>query len=240
MTQMKARIHFLHLIALSALLFATATGVRAEADGPDYFRVTGVSENDALNIREAPEAGATKLGEIPWNGDGIRNLGCEGGLSFAEWEGATEAERKAAAQTRWCRVSHDGVEGWVAGWFLAEGSDPAAQPTGDGELVTWRFGAVDGDVAIGETEITFGTDGSITGTTGCNRFNGQGAMRDGVLVIGEPLATTRMACPGEALSSQEDRILAALQGRLSVAFDPFSQTLQLVNEDAGVTLRLDR
>ncbi|MCH5376977.1 MAG: META domain-containing protein, partial [Planctomycetes bacterium] len=77
-------------------------------------------------------------------------------------------------------------------------------PTGDGQLVTWRFGAVDGDVAIGETEITFGPDGSVTGTTGCNRFNGQGAMRDGVLVIGEPLATTRMACPGGALSSQED------------------------------------
>jgi len=234
------RDRFLTLVAVSGLFFAVTTAVEAEADGPDYFRVTGVAENDVLNIRGAPEAGAAKLGEIPWNGDGIRNLGCQGGLSFAEWEAATEAERKAAAQTRWCRVSYDGVEGWAAGWFLAEGSYPAGEAAGSGSPTSWRFGTVDGDPAVGETEISFGADGSISGTTGCNRFNGRGAMDDGALVIDGPLATTRMACPGEAMTMQEDRILAALQGRLSIAFDPFSQSLQLVNEDAGVTLRLDR
>jgi heat shock protein HslJ len=230
----------LSVVAISSLLSAMVTGVRAEADGPDYFRVTGVAENDVLNIREAPEAGAAKLGGIPWNGDGIRNLGCQGGLSFAEWEAATEAERRAAAQTRWCRVSYGGIEGWAAGWFLAEGAYPAAETAGSGSPSMWRFGAVDGEPAIGDTEITFGPDGSISGTTGCNRFNGRGEMVEGALVIAGPLATTRMACPGEAITMQEDRILAALQGRLSIGFDPFSQSLQLVNEDAGITLRLDR
>lgn len=230
----------LTLAAVSGLSLATATIARAEADGPDYFRVIGVAENDVLNIREAPEAGAAKLGEIPWNGDGIRNLGCQGGLSFAEWEVATEAERRAAAQTRWCRVSYDGVEGWAAGWFLAEGSYPAAETTVSGGPSMWRFGAVNGEPAVGDAEITLAPDGSISGTTGCNRFSGRGEMVDGALVIDGPLAATRMACPGEALTMQEDRILAALRGRLSIGFDPFSQSLQLVNEDAGITLRLDR
>jgi hypothetical protein len=65
------------------------------------------------------------VGRIPPNGDGIRNLGCEGGLSFTEWQAASEADRAAAARSRWCRVSFDGIEGWSAGRFLAEGSAPA-------------------------------------------------------------------------------------------------------------------
>jgi len=237
--RMKIRSCLLTVVAVSGLLFA-AIDVAAEADGPDYFRVTGVAENDVLNIRDAPEAGAPKLGEIPWNGDGIRNLGCQGGLSFAEWEVASEAERKAAAQTRWCRVSYEGVEGWAAGWFLAEGAYPEPATAGSGAPSLWRLGMVNGEPVVGDAEATFGSDGSISGTTGCNRFNGRGEMDDGLLVINGPMATTRMACPGDALTMQEDHILAALQGRLKVDFDPFSQSLQLFNEDAGVTLRLER
>lgn len=93
-----------------------------EASGPDYFKVTGVASDDVLNIREKPSASADKIGEIPADGTGIRNLGCGGGLTFGEWQGATQAERAAAARKRWCRVSYRGIEGWVAGRFLAEGS----------------------------------------------------------------------------------------------------------------------
>jgi heat shock protein HslJ len=236
---MTFRARFIRPAATMGLLLAMAAGVRAEADGPDYFRVTGVAENDVLNIHEAPDAEAAKLGEIPWNGDGIRNLGCEGGLSFDEWQKATPEQREAGAKTRWCRVSYDGVEGWAAGWFLAEGSYPAAETTGTGEAAVWRFGAVNGEPTVGETAITFGRDGSVSGSTGCNRFTGRGVMDGATLVIEGPLATTRMACPGEALTTQEDRILAALQGELSATYDPFSQTLQLVNTSAGITLRLD-
>ena len=59
-------------------------GAIADASGPDFFRVTGVAADDVLNIREAPDAGSAKIGEIPPDGDGVRNLGCQGGLSFAE------------------------------------------------------------------------------------------------------------------------------------------------------------
>ncbi|MCV6823890.1 MULTISPECIES: MliC family protein [Halocynthiibacter] len=99
--------------------------VSAEASGPDYYRVTGVSADDVLNIRAQPKASATKVGQIPANGDGLQNLGCVGEMSFAEWEKASEAERAAAAKKRWCEIEYAGTRGWVAGWFLAEGNAPA-------------------------------------------------------------------------------------------------------------------
>jgi len=103
---------------------ALGTGVAlAEADGPDYYRVVGVTPGDVLNIRVEPNASATKIGAIPPGTDGVRNLGCVGGLSFDQWQAATQAEREAAARNRWCRIEYGGVEGYVAARFLAEGSD---------------------------------------------------------------------------------------------------------------------
>lgn len=93
---------------------------RAEADGPDYFAVTGVAAGDVLNIRAAPTASGAKIGEIPADGRHVRNLGCRGGPGFAAWQRMSEAERHEAARRRWCKVRYGGVEGWVAGWFLKE------------------------------------------------------------------------------------------------------------------------
>jgi len=226
-------------LVLLCLFLASGLAARADADGPDFFQVTGVAENDVLNIREAPDASARKIGEIPWNGDGIRNLGCEGGLSFEEWQSATDAERAAAARTRWCRVSYRGVEGWAAGWFLAEGSYPEDDAAAVAEPEPWRIAAIDGEPTVGETEFVFSPDGAISGSTGCNRFRGQAAMDGGMLVIDGPLVTTRMACTQDGLGTQEERIFDALQGRLSVGFDPFSRVLELANAASGVALRLE-
>lgn len=108
---------------LGCLMFlASSAGVSAEADGPDFFRVTGITQDDVLNIRSDGNANAPILGTIPSGTDGVKNLGCTGGLSLEDWQNASQAERDAAAKTRWCRVSFDGVEGWAAGWFLVEGT----------------------------------------------------------------------------------------------------------------------
>jgi len=42
--------------------------VPAMADGRDFFRVTGVAANDALNIREESDPRAHQVGEIPPDG----------------------------------------------------------------------------------------------------------------------------------------------------------------------------
>lgn len=97
---------------------------RSEADGPDYFAVSGVAPGSVLNFRSGPSVDADRIGRIPADADGLRNLGCEGGMSFGAWQQATDAERAAASRTRWCRVEYDGMTGWVAGWFLAESPAP--------------------------------------------------------------------------------------------------------------------
>lgn len=111
-------------ILLFAALALSPAPAFAVADGPDHFRVIRVAAGDVLNIRAAPDAKAAILGTIPPDGDGIRNLGCQGGLSIDDWMRASEAEREKSARRRWCRVEYRGVEGWSAGFYLGEGSAP--------------------------------------------------------------------------------------------------------------------
>lgn len=113
---------------VSCLLAVAALGLgpgiaSAEADGPDFYAVTGVAANDVLNIRGEPQAHAPKLGEIPHDGICIRNLGCQGGLSFQEFTGLSEEQkaRRLREHPRWCKVEYLGVTGWVAGRYLREG-----------------------------------------------------------------------------------------------------------------------
>ena len=96
----------------------------AEADGPDYYAVTGVAADDVLNIRAAPSARSEKLGEIPHDASGLKNLGCRGLPSFAEWQAMTEQQRQQSRKDYWCRVKYQELEGWVAGRYLREGSAP--------------------------------------------------------------------------------------------------------------------
>lgn len=106
---------------LLALVVAAAPGAAvAEADGPDHWAVRGVRAGSVLNLRAEPTVAAARLGTIPADGTGLRNLGCTGGPTLAEWERMSEAERAAAALRRWCRVEYRGAEGWVAGRYLVE------------------------------------------------------------------------------------------------------------------------
>jgi heat shock protein HslJ len=101
---------------------------------------------------------------------------------------------------------------------------------------TWRIATVGGQPAFGPAEVVFGADGGISGSTGCNRFSGSTRMEDGVLQIVGPLATTRMACPGDGLAAQEEAVLGVLEGRILVAYDPHTHRLDLVG--GGTTLGL--
>lgn len=100
----------------------------AEASGPDFYRVVGVTGNDVLNIRVEPRAGARKIGQIPANARHIRSLGkCVGGMTYSQWQSATPAERSRAKFRRWCQVAWRGAQGWVNAGYLAE--DSAGAPT---------------------------------------------------------------------------------------------------------------
>ena len=82
----------------------------ADASGPDWWAVTGVSAGDLLNVREGPSTNDRVMARVG-NGAVLRNGGCVG-------EG----------RGRWCKVSaSDGrFTGWASGRFLQESGAPPA------------------------------------------------------------------------------------------------------------------
>lgn len=120
------------LLALSVIAPAVdSRSSHAEADGPDYFAVHRVAVGDVLHIRAEALASSAKIGEIPHDGRGVQNLGCQGGPTFAESQQMSATEREQAGRKRWCRIRYQEAEGWVAGWFLREDSTgPLKEPAG--------------------------------------------------------------------------------------------------------------
>ena len=110
-------------LALTALMVC-ADSSRADADGPDYYRVTKVPKGDVLNMHSTAGSHAPNVGKIPPDGECIRNLGCQGGLSFQEFTQLSQGERarRLKKNPRWCKVEYQGITGWVAGRYLAEDS----------------------------------------------------------------------------------------------------------------------
>lgn len=98
-------------VLLIGLVFHGPRDALATADGPEYYAVTGVAADDVLNIRAEPSPNGEKVGEIPYDGRGLQNLGCTGGPTFAEWQKMSETERERARRQRWCRIRYGGVEG---------------------------------------------------------------------------------------------------------------------------------
>lgn len=202
-----------HSLSLSACLLAlSASFAAATADGPDYVQVTGVMTNDVLNMRSTPDAEGQILGTIPAETDGVLSFGCVGGLTLADWQDATEAERAAAERTRWCLVGYDQTIGWSAGWFLREGQAPdgttSAERLTDLAGSDWQVREIDGTPPEAEAWIGFTEDGRAAGSSGCNRFT-TGYRFDGARLAFEAVAMTRMACP-PAESETEMAFMTAL------------------------------
>ena len=77
-----SRIRVLFLCMTASLLSAPAS---AEADGPDWWTVHEIAADDVLNQRASGSPDAEKVGEIPPGARCVRNMGCEGGLTFSEY-----------------------------------------------------------------------------------------------------------------------------------------------------------
>lgn len=112
--------HRIHLFCILVLLAGAPALAQAQADGPDFWAVTGVRSNDALNLRMAPDADSRAIARIPFNARGLKNFGCPNEVTFERWKRMTEAQRNWAARARWCQVEFRGAKGWVAGRFLRE------------------------------------------------------------------------------------------------------------------------
>jgi heat shock protein HslJ len=82
----------------------------------------------------------------------------------------------------------------------------------------------------------FGTDGTLSGNSGCNTFNGTYTLDGSKITIG-PLASTRMACAEpEGVMEQEAQYLAALQ--TAAIYKLEGNRLQLRTADSALAVDL--
>lgn len=118
---------------ITALLtLAACQPALATADGPDHFRVAGVAPGNSVGLYAEANPKSPVLGQIPADAQCLRNLGCQGGVSFEEFNTlSSEAQKlRAAANPRWCKVDYRGTTGWVEGRFVAEGACPTGAEGG--------------------------------------------------------------------------------------------------------------
>jgi heat shock protein HslJ len=101
---------------------------------------------------------------------------------------------------------------------------------------SWVLAELDGTAPVGETPPTLAFDdqGGVTGTGGCNTYNGEVTI-DGSDLTFSPLATTQMFCAEEGVADQEQAFLTALQDVTSYTVDDEGR---LVLED-GATLTFE-
>jgi heat shock protein HslJ len=84
---------------------------------------------------------------------------------------------------------------------------------------SWMLAELGGSAPAGGATATlaFGADGTATGNSGCNTFNGSVTL-DGSSIDFGALATTRMACPEPGMSL-ETAFLGGLEGATSWRID---------------------
>ncbi len=87
---------------------------------------------------------------------------------------------------------------------------------------------------LAETSLTavFGEDGTISGSGGCNNFNGSYEVDDSTITIG-PLASTLMACEQDVMD-QEAAFLAALQSAATYRVE--GTTLEMRTKDDAMAI----
>jgi len=200
----------------------------ADADGPNFFDTAEPDRDIAFVLRSAPDENAPTIARIPGNATGLRNLGCEGGLSFEEFQNASAAERTAAADQRWCRVSFVGRQGWIRSQYLvdaASGSD--REEAIDDASPVWRLVSHEGNPVPDAAEIAFDVTGRFFGSTGCNRFQTSADMEQGQLIVDPAIAMTRMACPDDASTNLEAAMLGLFASRPAITFNPFADQIEL-------------
>jgi hypothetical protein len=109
---------------LAMLAAATPALAQSPVSAPEFWAVTGVRSDDALNLRVAPDADSRRIARIPFNARGIRNHGCPNHVTFEQWKRMTQAQKDRSARARWCEVEYKGIRGWVASRFLKEDGPP--------------------------------------------------------------------------------------------------------------------
>ena len=102
---------------------------------------------------------------------------------------------------------------------------------------SWTLAELNGEEPVGDIppSITFTDADSVTGSTGCNTFNGEVTIEGTELTFG-PMATTRMACTDPAASDQEQAFLVAMESVTGYTLD--SEGRLVLEGDAALTFEV--
>jgi heat shock protein HslJ len=107
----------------------------------------------------------------------------------------------------------------------ASAAPSAAGPPTELPGTSWVLQGLSGtQLGTGVPTINFGTDGTVSGSAGCNTFNGTYTV-DGSSITFGPLASTKMACP-VADMAVETAFLAGLAGATSWSIEALFLTLE--------------
>jgi heat shock protein HslJ len=104
--------------------------------------------------------------------------------------------------------------GFCAGLLvLTACASSGSQQAGGGDLTgkVWALSELEGKSLVPATGITaqFTSDGKVSGSAGCNRYNSTYTVSGSSITIKMPLSTTMMACP-QPVMDQENAYLKAL------------------------------
>jgi len=95
--------------------------------------------------------------------------------------------------------------------------------------------AVVGIVSDSTLTMAFDTEGRVSGTTGCNRYTA--AYRaEGDTLRFSAVAATRLACPDQALTEQEQAFLRALESVATLHFEGDRLDLRQADGALGIIM----
>lgn len=116
------------IVNVGGIFLATALLLAQEDGGPDHYKVRPGAKVASLQLHAEPKSTSKVLAQVPPQTTCLRNMGCQGGLTMAEFTKLSAADKKkrAAENPRWCKVDYQGTVGWMRGDLLAEGACAAA------------------------------------------------------------------------------------------------------------------
>lgn len=100
----------------------------------------------------------------------------------------------------------------------------------------WNIVSVNDVPSLEDPQISIAPDGAFAGSTGCNRFSGEGRMEDGQWIVTGPVIATRKACATPETQKQETAIFGLLSGAVSLTYDLTANQLTMSANTNTVTL----
>ena len=109
----------------------------------------------------------------------------------------------------------------------------AAEPSDNLAGTSWKlvsYGPVENQTPAAEgidTKVDFGSDGSVSGSMGCNRFSGSFSQKGDTLTF-SPIAATEMACPEPQMTQESSAFQVMVE---TVKFERNENSLTIFSPD---------